>query len=131
MNNKSPPFVSYAALPVASNVFTTLMPKSGLSTAIIFKSSVVGPAVPAGNPGVCWAAAGREARACEGEASRDGVCCSAGLPRDCATVGPISAQRVAKVRASKEREPITKRRYAFISILLASQLITVKQSESV
>src|SRR5262245_3418438 len=108
MNNKSLPFVSYAALPLGSNVFTTLIPKSGLSTAIIFKSSVVGPAVPAGNPGDCWTTA------------RELDCCWVGLPRDCAAVGRVCAQRATKVSANKARLTITKRRYVFISVLRAN-----------
>src|SRR5438093_4074073 len=86
------------------------MPKSGLSTAIIFKSSVVGPGVPTGTPGVCWTA-GRG-----GEAD----CCCSGLLRDSAAVGQICAQRARTATANRAKKTIVKRRYVFISILPAN-----------
>src|SRR5207247_2117363 len=84
------------------------MPKSGLSTAIIFKSSVVGPGVPTGTPGVCWAT------------TREVDCCSAGLLPDSAAVGQISAQRATAATANRAKTTTAKRRYVFISILLAN-----------
>src|SRR5437867_11873634 len=99
MNNKSPPFVSYAGLPVASNVRTTLMPKSGLSTAIIFKSSVVGPGVPPGTPGVCGPTTGEE------------DCCWAGRLPDSAAVAQIGPQRPAAAPANRPNATTAKRRY--------------------